>query len=187
MWVKRMSEYPAEIIRIGDIIEFTLNDGEEVQALAVDSDGVGTLFCMVDCISEGMKMNDQYTNEGGYSSSLLRKRLNSTVLKRFPDSIRQRMTPFANGDYLRLPTEREIFGENEYGEPELMEGRQWEVMKLRRNRIAFSGKNEYSTWYWLQNKRRGSQQYCCAVLLDGSPLYRDADSSGGVRPAFYIQ
>lgn len=187
MWVKRMSEYPAEIIRIGDIIEFTLNDGEEVQALAVDSDGVGTLFCMVDCISKSMQMNDQYTNEGGYNSSLLRKKLNSIVLKSFPDSIRQRMIPFANGDYLRLPTESEIFGENKYGEPELMEGRQWEIMKLRRNRIAFSGKNGDSTWYWLQNKRRGSQRSFCAVDSVGSPNYGGADYSSGVRPAFYIQ
>lgn len=131
-------------------------------------------------------MNDRNTNEGGYASSVLRKRLNSEILSRFPNDIRERMVPFENGDFLRLPTEEEIFGRNEYGEPAGTGFRQWEPMALWHNRIALKGKDGSTTWYWLQNKRKNSSCSFCAVLDGGSPLYNIALYSSGVRPAFYI-
>ena len=97
------------------------------------------------------------------------------------------MVPFGNGDYLRLPTEKEIFGENYYGEYESPYVQQWKPMKQRRNRIAFQGKNGGWEWYWLQNKCRDSAAHFACVYADGDASCSGASDSLGVRPAFKIR
>ena len=96
------------------------------------------------------------------------------------------MVPFENGDFLRLPTEKEIFGVNEYGEKEPDSVEQFEPMKLRRNRIAFQGHNGGWEWYWLQNKVKGTAAYFAGVNNNGCAGYYYASYAGGVRPAFKI-
>ena len=131
-------------------------------------------------------MNEEDTNRGGFDASDLRTALKGEILDRFPADLRERMVAFENGDLLRLPTEREIFGENYYGENELEAVTQWEPMKLRRNRIAFQGKNGAWEWYWLMNKRRGSAAYFAFVGNAGHADFYYASGSYGVRPAFKI-
>ena len=57
-----------------------------------------------------------------YIHSDLRKYLNNELLSLFPKEIRNRMCPMmvkdSYGDYLRIPTEKEIFGENKLGKAE---------------------------------------------------------------------
>lgn len=96
------------------------------------------------------------------------------------------MVPFGNGDYLRLPTEKEIFGENCYGEYESPYVQQWKPMKQRRNRIAFQGKNGGWEWYWLQNKCRDSAAKFACVDDNGNAGSGSASFSIGVRPVFKI-
>ena len=92
-----------------------------------------------------------------------------------------------NGDLLRLPTEREIFGENIYGVEEDDSVEQWEPMKKRKNRIAFQGKGTDTwEWYWLQNKYYGSAVCFALVNFDGGANYSEASGDRGVRPAFKI-
>lgn len=50
MWIKRVYEYSTDDFCPGDIIEFSLTDGEAVEALAVKSNLHGTLFCLRDCL-----------------------------------------------------------------------------------------------------------------------------------------
>ena len=131
----------------GDIIAFDLNDGEKVEALAVKQNGDNMIFCLVDCLKDEYPMNDRSTNKGGYEASKLRSTLRDVILPRFPAEITEKMVPFENGDLLRLPTEKEIFGRNCFGLAEPEEVTQWEPMKLRRNRIAFHGHNGDWEWY----------------------------------------
>lgn len=159
MKVKRMIKSDVDTFRVGDIIKFKLTDGEKVQAMAVQQENDGMLFCLVDCLADEYSMNETNTNEGGYEDSDLRKKLNTEIIARFPADIKAMMVPFGNGDYLRLPTEKEIFGENYYGEYESPYVQQWKPMKQRRNRIAFQGKNGSWEWYWLQNKCRESAAF----------------------------
>ncbi len=159
MKVKRMIKSDVDTFRVGDIIKFKLTDGEKVQAMAVQQENDSMLFCLVDCLADEYSMNDTNTNEGGYEGSDLRKKLNTEIIARFPADIKAMMVPFGNGDYLRLPTEKEIFGENYYGEYESPYVQQWKPMKQRRNRMAFQGKNGGWEWYWLQNKCRDSAAY----------------------------
>lgn len=183
MKVKRMIKSDVDTFRVGDIIKFKLTDGEKVQAMAVQQENDGMLFCLVDCLADEYFMNDTNTNEGGYEGSDLRKKLNTEIIARFPADIKAVMVPFENGDYLRLPTEKEIFGE--YESPYVQ---QWKPMKKRRNRMAFDGsKDENLQWYWLMNKVRESATYFSFVYNNGYANTNNASTSFGVRPAFKIK
>jgi len=171
---------------VGDVISFSLNDGEEVEALAVKQEQDGMIFVLVDCLRKEYAMNCTATNKSGYDGCLLRKKLNGEILDRFPAEIREKMVAFPNGDLLRLPTEREIFGENVWGEAEDDSVEQWEPMKLRKNRIAFQGKNGGWEWYWLQNRADGYAAGFASVDSDGLADCSGASLANGGRPAFKI-
>ena len=184
MEVVRKIKLKAEKFKPGDIISFELTDGEKVRARAVKREKNGMLFCMVDCLKQEEQMNSRDTNEGDYEASDLRKKLNSDILDRFPTEIRDRMKPMENGDLLRIPTEREIFGENKYGDSDNAE--QWPCMKQVRNRIALLGYNGNLPWHWLQNRSRNSASLFCCVGYHGHANAGSASYSLGVRPVFLL-
>lgn len=172
---------------VGDVIAFTLTDGEEVEALAVKQEQDGMIFCLVDCLNQEYSMNEENSNRGGYEATDLRVKLNGEILDRFPADIREKMVAFANGDYLRLPTEKEIFGCNDYGKAEPDDVQQWEPMKQRKNRIAFQGKGtDRWEWYWLQNAHKRYAAFFAGVTNYGFAYYDSASDANGVRPAFKI-
>lgn len=177
---------------VGDIVSYTMEDGEEVEALAVkeEFDKHGNLcmvFMLLDCLKEECRMNRDDTNDGGYEESHLRDQLATKYLEKFPAALRLNMVPFENGDLLRIPTEREIFGRNIYGEEESNTVEQFEPMKKRRNRMAFDGLNGETQAYWLQNKRVGSATSFCLVSGGGSAYTNHASNSFGVRPLYRIR
>lgn len=177
---------------VGDIVSYTMEDGEEVEALAVkeEFDKHGNLcmvFMLLDCLKEECRMNRDDTNDGGYEESHLRDQLATKYLEKFPAALRLNMVPFENGDLLRIPTEREIFGRNIYGEEEPNTVEQFEPMKKRRNRMAFDGLNGETQAYWLQNKRVGSATNFCYVDGNGHANTGTASNSGGVRPLYRIR
>ena len=177
---------------VGDIVSYTMEDGEEVEAIAVkeEFDKHGNLcmvFMLLDCLKEECRMNRDDTNDGGYEESYLREQLRTEYLERFPASLRLNMVPFENGDLLRIPTEREVFGENRYGEEEPDTVEQFEAMKKRRNRMALDGSNGETQAYWLQNKRVGSATYFCYVNYYGHAYAYYASFSFGVRPLYRIR
>lgn len=88
-------------------------------------------------------------------------------------------------DMLRIPTEREIFGENPYGKDEPVSVRRFYGMENRRERIAFQG-SETGTWewYWLQNKIEDSASRFAVVNYYGVANYYYASNSLGVRRSF---
>lgn len=177
---------------VGDIVSYTMEDGEEVEALAVkeEFDKHGNLcmvFMLLDCLKEECRMNRDDTNDGGYEESHLRDQLATKYLEKFPAALRLNMVPFENGDLLRIPTEREIFGRNIYGEEEPNTVEQFKPMKKRRNRMAFDGLNGETQAYWLQNKRVGSATTFCLVYTNGNARSYGASYSLGVRPLYRIR
>lgn len=177
---------------VGDIVSYTMEDGEEVEALAVkeEFDKHGNLcmvFMLLDCLKEECRMNRDDTNDGGYEESHLRDQLATKYLEKFPAALRLNMVPFENGDLLRIPTEREIFGRNIYGEEEPNTVEQFEPMKKRRNRMAFDGLNGETQAYWLQNKRVRSATSFCSVYYTGLAANTNASDSFGVRPLYRIR
>lgn len=187
MKVRRIMETEANgDFRVGDIISFSLSDGEQAEAMAMKPEQDGMIFTLVDGLSTVYPMFEDPCN-GEYDDSTLRSKLNHEILGRFPIEICNEMVPFPNGDLLRIPTEREIFGENIYGEEEPDSVEQWEPMKLRRNRIAFLGMNGKWDWYWLSNKVRNSAASFANVYSDGGCSYSDASCRNAVRPVFKIK
>ena len=188
MEVKRRIKSDVDTFKVGDIIKVKLTDGVKVQAMAMQQEEDGTTFCLVDCLPGKYLMNSSNTNEGGYGESDLHKKLNDEILNLFPAELKVMMAPFDNGDLLRLPTEKEIFGENYCGEYESPYVKQWKPMKKRRNRIAFDGtKEENLQWYWLMNKARESAASFALVNYYGYAYDTYASGSNGVRPAFKIK
>lgn len=144
----------------------------------------GALFLLDQYLDEPYPMNRKKTNKGGYKASDLRETLRSKEILDIFDDWGDRMVPFDNGDLLRIPFFGELFsqGDTEYYEPDGCE--QWELMKDRKNRIAFR-QNRWE-WGWLQNKRQSSAAYFYYVTSYGIAYYWNASNSVGVRPVFLI-
>lgn len=188
MIIARKVEMEAHTFEIGDVIHFTMKNGEKAEAMAVHHDPDGTVFCLVDCLAKEYRMNSRATNAGGYEGSELRANLNGEILANFPEEIAAVLQPFPNGDLLRIPTEREIFGENEYGKAEPDTVKQWEPMKDRRHRIAFQGAGTgVWEWYWLQNAAEHSAAIFAGADSDGACYANCASFASGVRPVFKIK
>ena len=197
MEVTRKTKIETEAFELGDIIKFKLADGQKVKAMAVRQDENGTLFITVDCLKDCYPMFENPGAMGSmeicYFNSDLRHYLNKEVLKLFPEEIRSRMNvmPVGNNEYdlLRIPTEREIFGENPYGKEESTDVKRFEGMKKRRNRIAFRAtedNKETWEWYWIQNKVKDTAADFANVSTYGSADYLNASYSIGVRPVFLL-
>lgn len=194
MEVIRKITVDTELFELGDTISFELTTGEQVQAMAVRETPNGMLFMFVDCLKTEQKMFENVNNAEvvDYEHSDLRKKLNGEILESFPEEIRERMVGMRVGqtncfDMLRIPTEREIFGENPYGVDEPKSVRRFYGMEERRNRIAWQGsKTGEFEWYWLQNKVEDSASYFAFVGDSGFADYYGASYSFGVRPVFLL-
>lgn len=180
MKFKRNVKFDSEQTRfeVGDTFTFKMKDGEKVKVRAVKEDANGNmLFIFEDCLKDEYTMN-QILNE-----DVLKK-----IYKRIPKKIRKMLVAFDDGDMLSIPTEKEIFGENEHGEEESADVKQLECMKQQKNRIAFQGfGTDKREWYWLKNKKRNSASCFVCVSTFGYSCYGNASSSGGVRPTFLLR
>ena len=191
MYIKRTVELEADIekseghqFEVGDVIGFTLTDGEEVEAMAMKVEDDGVIFALVDCLAEEMPMQRD-------GKDIMREYLNKDVYIRFPEEIRNMMKPFERGDMLRLMTECEVFGYCHYGSEALYQDKQFEPMKDRRNRIAYQGKDgseDEWEWYWLADRLRdvANTTGFAGVGGNGVANYLYASASFGVRPAFKL-
>lgn len=159
---------------VGDKFSFALKNGESVTALAVKEEADGMVFIFEDCLSKAYSMNDN-----------LMDMLNNELYKLFPDEIQNVMVSFGGNNMIRIPTEKEIFGVNKYGERESDDVKQFEPMKKRRNRIAF--RNDEFEWYWLKNRGVGGAAHFARVAGTGYAISLGASSSLGVRPLFKIR
>ena len=195
MEVKRTIKTDVESFEMGDVISFKLKDGEKVQANAVKKTDERLLFITVDCLKDEYQM---FKNTGwmgstdiNYFNSDLRHALNGEILDRFPDEIRSRMVGMRIGDsfefdLIRIPTEREICGENPYSKDESDTVVQFKGMKNRRHRIAFQGsKTGTREWYWLQNRVGDTSFFACIHLYGSASCYGASDYIC-VRPVFLL-
>ena len=170
--------------QVGDRMRFTLKGGEEAEAIAVLRRENGMLFIFTDCLKDECRLHKP-GKYPGWEDCELRKKLNEEILERFPEDVKRLMVPFGNGDLLRIPTEKEIFGKNEYGEAEDKTVKQFDIMKDRRNRIAFHGFGTGAwEWYWLQNRGVESGSWAAVVHWYGFAFRGDASYVLGVRPLF---
>ena len=140
MKVIRKQTIDTEVFELGDEIRFKLTTGEKVRAKAVQECENGTLFITKDCVGKETPMYENSSEKHlDYLHSDLRKYLNNELLPLFPEDIRSRMLPMMirgsyYEDYVRIPTEIEIFGKN-YWEKKDIYTKQSYGMKHSRYRI----------------------------------------------------
>lgn len=171
---------------VGDEISFVLKNGMAIRALAVKKETDGMLFCSLNCLPERIAMSESGECDS-YEESDVRKYLCENVYQALPESIKESLAPFENGDFLRIPTEKEVFGKNEYGEEEPERVTQWEPMKRVMNRVAGNSDDESTTWYWLKNKSKNYSSYFAVAYDNGIAFYYGASATSGVRPVFKIK
>lgn len=148
----------------------------------------GAIFMFDQYLDDAQVMNQQWTNEGGYEASDLRKFLKGFAMNSMFDEIREMMVPFKKtGDLLRIPTAEEMFGPEEAHEyyETLSIKKQWPLMKDRHNKIAFRGEDQEIEWGWLQNKYKDSP-FFARVSSYGGAGYSGASIARGVRVVFRL-
>lgn len=190
MLVKRVVERKkVDSFIVGDQITVELAFLGSFTATAHRVNGQGTLFIFDECIVK-KRMNEHFTNEGGFAASDLRRWMNETLVMLFPKKLKARMCPINDaGDLLKLPTYGQMFGHddfyNEYVEPDNDD--QLPLMQDRKNRVCDCGGDW--CWYWLENaiKRETSSAYFCYVTHAGYAGSTSASDSNGVRPVFLIK
>ena len=190
MKVERTVKVDVSTFKVGDVIKFKLTDGTKVKAIAVQKEAGDMIFCLANCLPGRVsRMNQTNTNKGGYEESYLRQRLNNEFLKLFPEDMIDMMVPFESGDLLRLPTEKEIFGTNQYGEFEAQHVKQWKPMKKRGNCLIFNdAEDEQPQWYWLMNRYRKSTAHFLSVDSRGRANYYEASPCCcWIRPVFKLR
>ena len=168
---------------VGDVLDFQQEGKEHIKVLLVDRHANGMFVGFsVDCLSELRPMNEENSNRGRYDASDLCKYLNSNeFMNILPDKLRDRV------EAVRIPFVEEMFGSNDDYEDINVTVKQLELMKARRNRIAFQGcdSNDWC-WYWLMNRRKDSAAAFAGVGNLGYCDYSDASDSRGVRPVFLL-
>lgn len=171
---------------VGDEISFVLKNGTVVRALAVKKELDGMLFCSSNCLPESIPMSESGECDS-YEESDVREYLQGDILWMFPENIKESLVPFENGDFLRIPTEKEIFGKNERGEEEPESVTQWEPMKRVMHRVAGDSGDECTIWYWLKNKSKSYSSAFAGASVGGGAYYGGAWYAYGVRPVFKIK
>ena len=215
----RLSGKPVENLtwsQIKEIIdqhrENTLHIGQEIidtdgtvyQVANIDTERHEVIFTMKCLLPEEYRMNDDWTNEGGWKECKMRKYLNEEVINQLSDELLAVITPrtfkVSKGnrseeldtvtDTLFLPREGEVFAERHYAAmSEYEEGgaRQWDIFKKTKERVKTLG-DEYgdvAPW-WLSSPYVGYATYFCIVTTAGAANISNASYSGGVAPCFQI-
>ena len=170
------------VLKVGDEITETLEDGREVVFVVMDYGVIGLKGLL-----GWHQMNKTWTNKGGWLASDMRRYLNEEVIELLPDDLLAAIKPRKFGDEedrLWLFSEVEIFGEHIWGAGD--EGdKQLEYFKNPINRVKFDEDGD-ADWWWERSPYASSSNDFCNVSSSGNADGSNAGSSYGVCFGFYI-
>lgn len=185
----------ADFFMLEAVKNITLKSGETYRVQVTHRDGDGLMFSFYDLYGAnegGGKAinNDDY--ERDYKNSDLRSWLNGAFYDILPDDLKKYIVPadiVSGGEILKdkvfIPSEMEVFGEQEYGNCE--EGSQLELYENWRKRITGYPDGNYGRWWWLRTKSSASARCFCGCYGGGYAGYYRAGLASGVRPHFLIK
>ena len=162
-------------LKVGDEIGIELKTGERVTLVCeLVKDGHATFFTR-DLLEDTHSMDEGWITRyktnlstmGGYLKKLFRL---------LPDDLQKVASP------LRLLREREVFGENQYGNPEECE----QLPRYRKLKNRVKRLNGVPFSYWLASPYATDAAYFCSVYGDGSSGNYNASYSYGVCFGFDI-
>lgn len=186
-------------LRIGDVVEETLKNGECVELVVIDAGEDYVRFESRDCVGEKKVAWNENDNSGGFSRSDIKKYLDNTIWEILPDDLKAVISETErrqkNGDdvetyiaKLFLPTASEVFEDKDecYGDEDLYEP--LEYYKDRRNRMKGEGKGKDTCYWWLASAYSGGPGNACGVGSYGSAHYNGVGYPNyGVPVCFQIQ
>lgn len=204
--LKGYTENP-EQFAVGQTKDITLKNGEKAILVISDFDHYemkdGTkapiTFNFYTLLANDRRMNERWTNRGGWKACGMRKFLNGEFLKELlPDE----WLPFlasvkivtGNGgedneltetfDKVFLNSEIEVQSRTVWSREG--EGHPLALFKEWRNRIIGYHGKEYGCWRWLRSPNSGNITNFCSVYYYGFANFNVASSSFGVAPCFCI-
>lgn len=154
----------------------------------------GAVFLFDSYADPVFQMNPSATSRGGYLASSLRQEMNDAFRNApYFGEIEHLLSPFANGDLVRIPTVYEIFGidypEIEPIRCEDVPGRDWRLYRFFEGIVPYAlhpENGEEYNGYWLQNRTRNQKEFA-VVTSDGELSTANASKFFGVRPVIKLK
>lgn len=177
---------------IGDEISDTLKTGEEVVFVVVGKDMYqpgDVIFGLKDCLKDTHCMNPEWTNEGGWAASNMRKYLSTEVFEQLPDDLQVIIKPRMiqdSFDRIWLFSEMEIFGDEDWTEKDADRGTQMPYFKRKGNRVKGLGKDGPAGNWWERSPCAASSTNFCFVDSNGGACSSSASGSRGVAFGFCV-
>lgn len=194
----------AKALALHDEIAMTLEGGETVTVEvaahlpATEDKPTGVRFIFKDCLDEPARMNDDWTNAGGYQASKGRRHVLEDIYPRLPADLRavirpRKITEVINGktlvyeDPLWLPSETDLFGRGEaslqHGAVDGPDDFLLPIFETERDRVK-QRRGYGTTPYFCRSVYSSYTATFCLVGTGGSANYYYAYGSYGVAPGF---
>lgn len=165
----------SSLLNVGDEIEIELKTGERVTLVCEwVKNGCATFFTK-NLLEDTHAMDEEWAARYKAHLSTMDGYLKK-LFRLLPDDLQAVASP------LRLLREREVFGENQYGNPEKCE----QLPRYRKLKNRVKRLNGVPFPYWLASPDANSSTDFCYVGSDGDGNYTDASSGGGVCFGFDI-
>ena len=204
--LKGYTEHP-EQFAVGQTKDIKLKNGEKATLVISDfnhyemKDGTKApiTFNFYTLLANDRRMNEEWTNRGGWEACGMRKFLNGEFLEELlPDEWLSFLASVkivtGNGgadneltetfDKVFLNSEIEVQGRTVWSREG--EGQPLALFKEWRNRIIGYRGKEYGYWRWLRSPDSGDSYYFCVANSNGHANSYTATSTGGVAPCFCI-
>lgn len=185
-------------------IDIMLEGGEAVTAVvaahlhATADKPTGIRFMFKDCLDDPRRMNDDWTNKGGYKASKGRRHILEEVYPRLPADLQAVIRPrkiveitregtLEYEDPLWLPSETDLFGREaeswQNGKADETDDFQLPIFMTERDRVK-QRRGYGTTPYWTRSAYFSNTNIFCLVATNGSYITNSANYSWGVAPGF---
>lgn len=174
--LKEDIEAASNPLNVGDEIDIVLKTGEKVTLVCERAGHRSATFFTKNLLEDTHCMNENWNAKNGEQLSTMGAYLGK-LFRLLPDELQGIIA-----EPLRLLREKEVFGENKYGNEEVCEvlSRYYE----KENRVKTL--NGVSFPYWLASPDASNSDYFCYVSSGGSSDHAAASNSVGVCFGFDI-
>lgn len=163
-------------LNVGDELDIVLKTGENVTLVCEYVGYKYATFFTKNLLEDTHCMNENWAADNEKCLSTMGSYL-SKLFYLLPDDLQKAVT-----GSLRLLHEREVFGENQYGNPEECE----QLPRYRKLKNRVKRLNGVPFPYWLATPYASGSTSFCSVRSDGSNNYSGANASRGVCFGFDI-
>lgn len=184
-----------EFLSVGDVVPFTMKDGQTVNAVVAEINPYGdneVAFVIEECLDERHVMNKEYTNAGGWRDCDMRKYLNGEILDLLPDDLKaviadRTITQEKDGKELTSTDKLWLLSLTEVGEDyENAKGDvHFSLFKDKRSRVK--QQDGETIWYWLRSPDAASSAAFCFVATSGTSGNTSANYYNGVAFGFLVK